>query len=245
MSKITTVVMPEPEVRIIDGEFRFTGKAVPVTVEGCVLDYLRAAGAYDSKLAAYNGSVIFDDDFSVKERLGEVDEILAIIDGKRLEKDLEKKGYALLMAKGDAGKFRDYKRKGFIANADRIIQELVYQRIPEEFKLDFGVRHFKAQESAELMNSDKEYKATMDDYWNHNLEVIQKLAKQKAASYRMKDNKLDIVEIETEALIPVEVASVRSTWHSDGGCFDADAGGPSLRHDLGVCAAKKAVKTSK
>ena len=234
-----TYVMPEPQVRVVDGEFRFTGEAIPVNVEGNVLDYLHAAGVYDSQPDVYGRSVYFDDNFSVKDRLGEVDEILGIIDGKRLEKDLEEKGYAFLMAKGDPGKFKDYQDKGFIANIDRVIQELVYQKIPKEFKLGFSVRHLKVQESVELMNSDKKYKETMDNYWNHILEIIQKLAKQKAFFYRLKDDKLDMVEVETETLGPFEIASIGCCWHTGVGRSVVDAGRPLYRAEHVVAALKR------
>jgi len=234
----TIYVMPEPMVEIENGQFRFTGEAKEVKPEGNVLDYLKAADAYNSEADVY-GSVLFDDDFSIKERLEEVDELLAIIDKKRLKKDLDKKGYAFLMGKRKLGKFEDYKNKKYIANTDRIIQDLVYQKIPKEFKLDFNVRHFKLQEAVELMLSDKAYKKVMNDYWQYNLEVIQTLISQSVSGYKLVEGKFDVVEIDSEVLTPKKIASVWSLWYGNEGCFDADADWPSGRDSAGVAALKK------
>lgn len=221
------------------GEFRFVGKGIPVNVVDKVLHCLHAAGVYDFQSKAYDGPVYFGNyfanDYSVKERLGEVDEILAIIDVNRLKNDLEENGYALPMAKGDPGKFKDHKGKGFIANTDRVVQGLVNQKISGEFKLDFGVRHLKAQESAELMVSDGKYMAVANDYWIQHIEVIQKLARQTEVSDGIKGGELDITGVET----PVEMASARSNWDTGGGCFVAGVLRPSLWNGIGVAALKK------
>lgn len=213
MNQLTTYVMPEPRVKIVGREFGFVGQAIPVEVEGNVLDYLRAAGVYNSDADVDNDYVHFDDKFSVSERLEEVDEVLAIVDGPRLKKDLERKGHAFLMAKGDAGKFRDDKDKGFITCINRVIEDLVYQKIPKELKLDSEVRHLKLQEAVELMLSDKEVRDTMCDYWQKNLEVFISLYKPNKSSYTSKDGKLDIVQTESESLSPLMAASVGSRWN--------------------------------
>lgn len=240
---IVTYVMPEPQVKVFYGEFWFTGKAVLVNVKkgARVLDYLRAAGVYDPKLETYNGAVWFGHDFSIGEsslgdRMREVDEVLATIDGKRLAKDLEEKGYAFPIAKGGAGNFKDYKGKSFIANTSRVIQELVYKKIPKEFGTK-RVRHFKAQESIELMNSDKDYKKVITEFDQHCLEVIQKLCPQKEPSYVMKGNKLDVAEVVAEPLMPLGMASVYSTWGSGEGRIYGVMPGPERGADTGTIAA--------
>ncbi|MFQ6056373.1 MAG: hypothetical protein ACE5J3_10385, partial [Methanosarcinales archaeon] len=77
------------------------------------------------------------------------------------------------------------------------------------------------------------------DYWLHNLEVLQKLAKQKTVSYTMKDGILDIIETESEALSPLEVSSVRSSWGRREARPFALADRPLYRSDYGVAALKK------
>jgi len=212
MNQQTTYVMREPHVRVVDGEFRFTGEAKSVDVKSSsVLDYLRAVGLYDSQADVYNGSVWFDKNFSVKEKLGEVDEVMSLLDDGKLKEDLDKKGYAFLTAKGNAGKFKDYRGKGHIANLDRVIQGIIFQRIAKELKMGSDVRHLKAQESVELMLSNKEYNEKMNDFWAPNSEVIQVLEKQPVSSYSFKDGKLDVIDT-AETLTPAKASSVRSYW---------------------------------
>ena len=231
----TTYVMPEPQIRVIDGEFRFTGKSIEVKNKGNVLDYLKEAKVYNSDVDVYNGTVYFDSDFSIKDRLEEVDEVLSMIDRSRLKKDLKKNDYAFLTAK-KPGKFNDYKNKKFIANTDRIIQDLLYQKISEEI---MPVRHLKLQESIELMNSDKDYKSMMNDYWIHNLEVIQKVTKQRMSGYKMTKGTMDIVDMDSEILVPTEAASVGSDWFMVESRPDANAGRPLDGDDSGLAALKK------
>lgn len=212
MKQLTTYVMPEPRVKIAGGEFGFVGQAIPVKGEGNVLEYLREAGTYNSKVEVQNDYVHFDDDFSVSERLGEVDEVLAIVDGARLKKDLERNGHAFLMAKGDAGKFGDDDAKGFITCINKVIEDLVYQKLPTELKLNSEVRHLKLQEAVELMLSDEKVRDIMGHHWQKDLEVFISLYKPNRSSYISKDGKLDVVQTESESLRPLWAASVGSRW---------------------------------
>ncbi|MBU3896698.1 MAG: hypothetical protein KJ697_02070 [Nanoarchaeota archaeon] len=234
----TTYVMPNPQVKIVGGEFRFTGKTNPVNVNGKALDFLRAGECYNSEADVYNGSVNFETDFSVKEKIGEVDEILSLVDRTRLANDLEEKGYAILMTSGKVpNKLKDYQNKGFIANTDRVIQDLTYQKLSKELE---PVRHLKTQESVDLMLSDKNFKSVGNDYWMHNLEVIQKVTEQKAHAFTMKDDKLDIVETETGVLVPTKVASFWSDWDRHEARPSVLAPSPLLESDDGVATLKKA-----
>ncbi|MBR9682313.1 MAG: hypothetical protein GOV02_01435 [Candidatus Aenigmarchaeota archaeon] len=230
-----TYVMPEPQIRVIDGEFRFTGKSMEVKNKGNVLDYLREVGVYNSDTDVYNGSVYFDSDFSIKDRSEEVNEILSIVNRNKLKKDLKKKDHAFLTAK-KPGKFNDYQNKKFIAKTDRIIQDLVYQKLSEEI---MPVRHLKLQESIELMGSDKDYKSIMNDYWIHNLEVIQEVTKQRMSGYKMSKGNMNIVDMDSELLVPTEAASVRSYWDRDESRPIANAYRPLNRNDIGLAVLKK------
>ena len=60
----------------MDGEFRFGGERIFVNFENnYLIPCLREAGVYDSQLKVSDVSIWFHEDFSIKERLGEVDEI--------------------------------------------------------------------------------------------------------------------------------------------------------------------------
>ena len=230
--------LPLYTLKIVDGEFRFTGQSVPVETEGNVLDYLKRADVYNSKADIYNGFITFSDNFFIKDQLEQVDEVLSIIDRHKLEQELDDKGYAFLMDVNIPYKYRDYKDKGFIANTNRVIQERIYQKLKQEQKWDFNVRHFKLQESVELMLSDEDFKEKNYHYWLHNSEVLQKLVKQSVSSYKLIDDKLEIITTDPEILTPKKAASVWSYWGIDD-CPYVNAIIPLYRSERGIAALKK------
>jgi hypothetical protein len=208
-------VMPTPKVEIANRKFKFVGKAIPVNVSGDILDYLHAAGAYNSQLDVNNGSVKFDNypslcDLFSRKDLEEVDDVLSAIDEPRLKRDLENKGYAILMTKRNDRRFKyDDNPKGYIIGLDRVIQDLANQRLSKELKLNFGLRHFTTQESVELMNSDENYRKLMCNFWQHNSEVIQSVVM--PISKIKKNNKSNAVILDKK-ILPTKVSSVRSYW---------------------------------
>ncbi|MCD6477286.1 MAG: hypothetical protein J7K26_03995 [Candidatus Aenigmarchaeota archaeon] len=244
MNKKYTIVMPEPKLEIKDGKFWFTGKAIEVhpTDDYKALDHLKEAGVYNSDKDVYNGFVNFYPSFSKsRKRLEEeVDQVLTFIDGNRLKKDLEENDYAFLMHNGDVPKdFRDGRDKNFIAGTDRIIQELVYQKIPDEFGLDFPVRHLKTQEAVELIYSDDRYRAIMNDYHQFDSEVLQKLVEQSKIGLKLTDNDLNTVQVEPAILIPTKIAFIMLAWDKDKICPNIYASKPVGRLVCSIAALKR------
>ena len=214
--KISTYVMPDPIVtRTVDGEYRLTGKNTPVKKIDNVIDALREAGVYNSKADIYNGPVNLSYKTSAEGMPEAVDEILSIIDRKKLGKDLSKKGHAFLTTK-ERSRFTDHRGKGLIANADRIVQDLIYQELSKELE---PVRHLKLQESVELMQSDEKYRAVMSEYSAFNLEDI---GKETTSS---------------ENVIHTQAASVLSFWDKRASAL---AGMPLETTDYMVAALKSA-----
>ncbi len=232
-----TYVMPEPQVKIVDGEFRFVGDAILVDQQNKSLDYLKAANVYNSEADVYNGGIYFSDDFSAKGIQEQVDEVLSLVDRKALGKDLTENKWAVLRGKDISDKFKDYYNRDFIANTSRITQDLVYQKLSEEIK---PVRHLKTQKSAELVLSDDKFKQLNNDYWMYNLEAVLKLDEQKTISYTVKDGKLDIVETETENLNLVKVSSFWSDWDGFEARPNVCAHSPLNRDGYGVAALEEA-----
>lgn len=249
MTQTVTYVTSKPELKVVDGKFRFTGQAKKIdepqikteyfqshatydTISGRqrmeVFDYLKRAGlitrtdpdspynhTYSELGEAYSGPMAFSDDFSVGDRLEKVDEIVPMIDQKRLKTDLNDNGFAFLMKKRRSKKYRDKLNEKYIAGMDRFLQELVYQRISEEFGLD-PVRHLNAHEIAEC-KTDK-----LTDYWVYSLEVVQKMYSEPSSILKIKNGRLDVFndkELLTQLLAPIKISFIKADKANTGNRF--------------------------
>jgi len=233
---IATYVLPDPMVRVVDGEYRLTGKATPIREVDNVLDALREAGVYNSQADVYNGPITFSSKLPVKHNMHEkVDEILSIIDRKKLSKDLNRKGYAFLTTK-ERSRFTDHREKGLVANVDRIVQDIVYQELSKELE---SVRHLKLQESVELMQSDEKYRVLMSEYSTFDLEAVESQFTKPALTYKTKDESLDVV-LAVKDKIMTETASVLSFWDKREARSSALAGMPLETSNFMVAVLKSA-----
>ena len=215
MPELQSYVITNSKLNAVNGKALLTGNMIPVNVSGGVLDYLKAAGCYNSQADVFNGSVYFGNNFSIGDAFERVDEIMTVADLPRIKKDFEKTKQGFLMAKGDAGKFRDYRNQGHIANISAIDSLILDQKLPKELKIDGIIRDMTLQESVDLMSSDPQFKKVMGNYWIWNDEKIVQIVSQPTFGYvKSGDGKL-VAAVGDEILTPKKSASVWSCWGWD------------------------------
>lgn len=229
-----TYVITNSKLKAVNGKALIEGNMIPVNATGGVLNYLKAANCFNSQADVYNGSVYFGDNFSIGDAFERVDEIMTIADLRRMKKDFEKTKQGNLMAKGDAGKFKDYMDKGYIANINAIESLVLDQRLPKELKIDGIIRDMTLQESVDLMNSNRKFRKVMDNYWIWNDEKIVQVVSQPIFGYRKTADGKFVTAEGNEILTPVKAASVGSCWGRLGARPDANADGPLDGSDYGV-----------
>lgn len=224
-----TYVMPEPSMNIIDGKAVFSGKVVHIDArEDCmvlkyldggqrVTDFLKVAGVLNYQNAVGSCVEVREPHVS-RELQRSVHDALSIIDEGRLKRDLEKRGYALCMFKENYARnettklFECDKNKGYVSEMDRILQDIIIQRWNKELKLSSNLRLLKAQESIDLMISDKAYRKDVNGRTLCNLEVIHQVILKPVSGYRIKDDKMEFVSEDTDILTSDGIASVWSGW---------------------------------